>query len=161
MRAVRIDPRHLDRILEAARSAYPDEACGFLFSEAVHAEGPDRTVSGVEAAANEFDGERRRRFVITPTELRSAELRGQGRGEVVSGFYHSHPDHPPRPSHFDAEHAWPWYTYVVVSVHGGDPRGVGAFELDPGSSRFVPCELRIGAGSPSLLSPDDPRAAET
>ncbi len=34
-------------------------------------------------------------------------------------MYHSHPDHPPAPSHFDHEHAWPWLSYVIVAVARG------------------------------------------
>jgi proteasome lid subunit RPN8/RPN11 len=64
---------------------------------------------------------------------------------VVSGFYHSHPDHPALPSAFDTEHAWPWYTYVVVSVDAHGVRGVGAFELDAERQRFLPCELAVDA----------------
>jgi proteasome lid subunit RPN8/RPN11 len=35
---------------------------------------------------------------------------------LVLGFYHSHPDHPARPSEYDREHAWPFYSYVIVSI---------------------------------------------
>ena len=35
------------------------------------------------------------------------------------GFYHSHPDHPARPSEYDREHALPWFSYVIVSVRDG------------------------------------------
>ena len=136
MRTVEIGADLVRRIEAEARAAYPDEACGFLFSAATGANGEPRVVSTVEAAANEFPGERRRRFVITPEELRAAEARGAGRGEVVSGFYHSHPDHPARPSAFDTEHAWPWYAYLVVSVDSAGACTVGAFELDAEGGQF-------------------------
>lgn len=69
------------------------------------------------------------------------------RAEVVSGFYHSHPDHPAKPSAFDTEHAGPWYTYPVVSVEPGGPREVGAFELDAEHQRFHLCPLEVLPGS--------------
>src|SRR2546430_7306105 len=40
-------------------------------------------------------------------------------GLEVIGVYHSHPDHPPAPSAFDREHAWPWLSYVIVGVGQG------------------------------------------
>ena len=42
----------------------------------------------------------------------------QAGGELL-GFYHSHPDHPARPSQYDLDHAWPFFSYVIVSVRGG------------------------------------------
>ena len=40
-------------------------------------------------------------------------------GLDIVGYYHSHPDHPARPSEFDREHAWPGTSYVIVSVEKG------------------------------------------
>ena len=146
MKVVRI-PRGLLRGIEAeAVSAYPDEACGFLYSASAEASSGERTISSVDPAANEFSGERRRRFVISAAELRAAEARGSGRGEVVSGFYHSHPDHPAVPSAFDTEHAWPWYTYLVVAVEHERVRATGAFELDRDAAKFEPCALKVESG---------------
>ena len=125
-------PRELRAAMEEhARRAYPDECCGFLIA------GPDptepsrpRSVVAVEPAPNEFDGERQRRFLVRPEELRAAELRHESAGRQVVGFYHSHPDHPARPSQFDQEHAWPWYSYVILGVTADRVGETGAFELD-------------------------------
>ena len=43
-------------------------------------------------------------------------------GLTVLGFYHSHPDHPARPSETDRRHAWPYYSYVIVA-HRQPPAG--------------------------------------
>ena len=40
----------------------------------------------------------------------AAELGGE-----LLGFYHSHPDHPARPSQYDLDHAWPTFAYVIVA----------------------------------------------
>lgn len=161
MRTVRLSRELLARIERAARDGYPEEACGFLFSAEDGADAPARTVRSVEAAPNVVEGERRRRFVISPAELRSAEVRASTRAEVVSGFYHSHPDHPALPSAFDTEHAWPWYTYLIVSVEAGGVRAIGAFEFDERPRRLVPCPVEIGADradstaqGPALVAPE-------
>ncbi len=155
MRSLRLGTEALEQIRRHARDVYPDECCGFLIAA------PDpgdpaapRTVVSVEPASNEFDGERRRRFVIAPRELRDAERRHDGTDRMVAGFYHSHPDHPARPSQFDQDHAWPWYTYVVLSVTAEATPAVGAFELDEPSRRF--CEVRL-----EVVPPRGPRVPES
>ena len=45
----------------------------------------------------------------------------QALGLELLGFYHSHPDHPARPSQYDLDHAWPSFSYVIVSVMAGEP----------------------------------------
>jgi proteasome lid subunit RPN8/RPN11 len=143
MRPVELATGVLEQMQRHARATYPDECCGFLIA-AADAPRPDgaRRVLAVEPAPNEFAGERRRRFVIRPEELRAAEQRREGTDRVVVGFYHSHPDHPARPSQFDQEHAWPWYTYLVLAVTPSSVPAIGAFELDADSRTFreVPLE---------------------
>jgi proteasome lid subunit RPN8/RPN11 len=145
MRPVELAPGVLEQMRWHARATYPDECCGFLIA-APDGPGPDRVrrVLAVEPAANASAGERRRRFMIRPEELRAAEGRRAGTPEVVAGFYHSHPDHPARPSLFDQEHAWPWYTYLVLEVTGAEVPAIGAFELEPESRTFR--EVPLGTG---------------
>jgi len=125
------------------RSSYPDESCGFLIARLPEPESERRDVLEVVAAENEFEGERRRRFAIRPEELRDLERRLEGSGRGVVGFYHSHPDHPHRPSEFDRDHAWPWYTYLVTSITAAGEGPTGAFELDPDTGKFLAVELRV------------------
>ena len=98
-------------------------------------------------ASNTVEVERRRRFVIRPEELRALESELGPRGELVIGFYHSHPDHPARPSQFDEEHAWPWYTYLVLGVQQGKAGALGAFELDEASRAFHEVKLERTEGA--------------
>ncbi len=152
MNAVRLSPILLSRLEEEARRAYPEEACGFLLSPGTEVDAPVRPVASIEPAPNEFPGERRRRFVISADGLREAERRAASQGVVVSGFYHSHPDHPAEPSAFDRDHAWPWYAYLVTSV---DPEGrcaTGAFELPSDAGSFVRRALEI-APAPAEPTP--------
>jgi proteasome lid subunit RPN8/RPN11 len=37
-------------------------------------------------------------------------------GESLLGYYHSHPTAAAVPSRFDRDVAWPFYTYVIVSL---------------------------------------------
>jgi proteasome lid subunit RPN8/RPN11 len=69
------------------------------------------------------------RYLIAPDDLRrvTADLRAS-RLEVL-GYYHSHPDHPAAPSAFDAEHAWPWYSYLIVRVEQGGATDLTSWTL--------------------------------
>ena len=62
----------------------------------------------------------RNRYLISPRDLLEAEKAARALGLDIVGVYHSHPDHPARPSEFDREHAFPWYSYIIVSVRGGE-----------------------------------------
>ncbi len=148
MRAVRFAPGLVETIGHHALATYPEESCGFLYTPAPLAEADPRPVIAVEPATNRVEGPRERRFRILPEELRDAERRGEPRGQALTGFYHSHPDHPARPSAFDRDHAWPWYTYVVVSVARAGAGELGAFELDPDAQEFRSVDLVV-ADEPS------------
>jgi proteasome lid subunit RPN8/RPN11 len=144
MRALRMPEAVLAEIRTHAREAYPNECCGFLIAA------PDpslsdsaRRVLEARRAANEVEGDARRRFVIRAEDLRTVERWAEETGKSVVGFYHSHPDHPARPSAFDTSHAWPWYTYVVLSVTDSDTPGVGAFELDADAGVFQDVALTV------------------
>ena len=47
-----------------------------------------------------------------------AEQKASELGGDLLGFYHSHPDHPARPSQYDLDHAWPTFAYIIVAVAG-------------------------------------------
>jgi proteasome lid subunit RPN8/RPN11 len=78
----------------------------------------------------------RNRFSITPEDFRTAERAATERGLELVGWYHSYPDHPARPSEFDREHAWPWYSYVIVSVDAGKPQQMTSWLLAEDRSHF-------------------------
>jgi proteasome lid subunit RPN8/RPN11 len=95
---------------------YPHECCGALV-------GRDGRVEAAVALPNTTDEGPRRRFLVRPSDYRQAEQRARELGGELLGFYHSHPDHPARPSQYDLDHAWPTFSYVIVSVAGrGLPR---------------------------------------
>jgi proteasome lid subunit RPN8/RPN11 len=55
---------------------------------------------------------------------------------VLIGFYHSHPDHPARPSQFDLEHAWPNFSYPIVSVLDGRAADLRSWRLRADRTAF-------------------------
>jgi proteasome lid subunit RPN8/RPN11 len=109
-----ISLRDLESIRRQSEALYPGECCGFLIGRA----GDDATrVERVLPAANQ--GGRSDRFTIHPEAVLAVHKEARSAGLDVVGFYHSHPDHPARPSRIDREDAWPGLSYVIVSVAGG------------------------------------------
>ena len=93
------------------QETYPHECCGALVGRGDH-------VSGIVALPNTTEEGPRRRFLVRPSDYREAEHRAGELGAELLGFYHSHPDHPARPSQYDLDHAWPTFAYIIVAVAG-------------------------------------------
>jgi proteasome lid subunit RPN8/RPN11 len=130
---------------------YPNECCGAMLGTDNDAAG--REVRSLFPLINRRDDSPRNRFSITPEDFRAAEKAAAERGLDLLGWYHSHPDHPARPSEFDREHAWPWYSYVIVSVDGGAPRDLTSWQLEDDRSRFQPETVVLdGVASPGPQS---------
>lgn len=115
-------PEALEEIRRHAVEAYPDECCGALIARG------GRIVEAFRLP-NTTAGEARRRFQISPSDYRQSEQRAAAQQAALAGFYHSHPDHPARPSAHDLEQAWPNLTYVIVAVKAGEAGEITAWQL--------------------------------
>lgn len=116
------------------QETFPHECCGALV-------GVDGRVTAVVALPNTTEEGPRRRFLVRPSDYRLAEQRAGELGSELMGFYHSHPDHPARPSQFDLDHAWPTFAYVIVSVMAGTAREMTVWFLKDDRSTFDEGEL--------------------
>ena len=129
-----LDPRHAASIRRHGEADYPAEACG-LIGGAVEA---DRKVAvQLVPLANQRTNSARNRYLIDPESFRRAQQQLDRDGLEVIGVYHSHPDHPPVPSAFDREHAWPWLSYVIVSVARGRAAELKCWTLADDRGTFV------------------------
>ena len=108
-----ISGRHLQTVTRHASMSYPDECCGVLIGRTL---GDTTVVERLLSADNERDDSRHNRYLINPETVLAAHKEARALGLDVVGYYHSHPDHPARPSEFDREHAWPGMSYLIVSV---------------------------------------------
>ena len=128
-------------MLEEARRGYPNEICGVLLGTP----GEPRTVAVAHAARNLNTERARDRYLLDPQDFLAADRRARAIGVEVIGFYHSHPDHPARPSETDRQHAapWPGYSHIVISVVGGTDCMLKSFVLVEESQQFVEEEVRV------------------
>jgi proteasome lid subunit RPN8/RPN11 len=138
--------KHLaEKIRRHGAETYPHECCGALLgrdSEA-RSETPGREVLGLHALVNRRDDSPRNRFSVTAEDVLDAEKVARQQALDVIGWYHSHPDHPARPSEFDREHAWPWYSYIIVSVRNGAPQEMTSWRLKDDRAEFSSEALEI------------------
>jgi proteasome lid subunit RPN8/RPN11 len=145
-----------EKIREHGVETYPYECCGALLGtdQDVLAHDPQksrkisREVLSLFPLVNRRDDSPRNRFSVTADDVREAEKAASAQGLEVIGWYHSHPDHPARPSDFDRDHAWPWYSYIIVSVHTGVPQDMTSWRLKDDRSGYL--EEKI---SPMKVSP--------
>src|SRR6266851_9988054 len=119
---------------------YPHECCGALVARDGH-------VAATFALPNTTEEGPRRRFLVRPSDYRLAEQRAGELGAELLGFYHSHPDHPARPSQYDLDHAWPTFAYVIVSVAAGTAGEMTVWYLKDDRSNFEEGSLHHGENS--------------
>lgn len=146
---LKLNRDHLETILSHGSRDYPNECCGMLLG---HADGDVKAVTEVVPLRNlRHDPDKaaeivpledpsreteRNRFLIDPLDQMRVEKDAQARSLKVVGYYHSHPDHPARPSTYDRDHAWPWSSYVILSVERGEPKDVNSWVLADDRSQF-------------------------
>ena len=146
-----------ERIRRHGAETFPYECCGALLgrdSVAVESGNSEesetpREVLDLFPLVNRRDDSPRNRFAVAADDVRNAEKAARQHGLEVVGWYHSHPDHPARPSQFDREHAWPWYSYIIVSVMSGAPAEMTSWRLDDDRQDYSAerIEIRNSAGA--------------
>jgi proteasome lid subunit RPN8/RPN11 len=118
-----------DAIRAHGAATYPNECCGALY-------GRDGVVTAIYELPNTTEEGPRRRFLVRPQDYRDAEKRATELKVELLGFYHSHPDHPARPSQYDLDHAWPFFSYIIVAVRAGAPEDMTSWRLREDRSAF-------------------------
>ena len=122
-----IDPRINQLLTDDAVNTFPDECCGFLFGRE-ETDGT-RLVLDILVVDNSKQGDKTRRFEISPLDYMTAEQHALDHDWTLLGIYHSHPKHPAIPSEHDRKAAQPYFSYVIISVNASDgqpsPRSSG------------------------------------
>jgi proteasome lid subunit RPN8/RPN11 len=122
---VRLPPAVRGQIEAWAAAAYPNEACGLLIGRA----GATVAIEQARSAQN-LDPSARDRYEIDPEDHLAAEDEARSLGLDVVGVWHSHPEHPARPSETDRRRAWPGWSYVIVAVVKGRAVDLRSWRLE-------------------------------
>ncbi len=137
---IEINAEILNQIHAQGESSYPDEGAGFLLGK----DDKPRRVTAILPLPNaREDGARRTRYLITPRDMLHAEQEADRLGLDVVGVFHSHPDHPNRPSEFDREWALPWFSYLITSVESGAAVESRCWRLQEDRSAFVEEPIQV------------------
>ncbi len=124
------------QIEEEGVCAYPNECCGVMIGRD-DAESGRRIVERLKVLTNSFETEEQyHRFRLDPLEYMQAEKSAAADGKLLLGFYHSHPDHPARPSEYDREHGWPFFSYVIVAIEKRCPAAMTSWVLNEITEQF-------------------------
>lgn len=137
---ITIAEEQLQEIREHGVRDHPYECCGLLLGRFAEAGKVVKETYPISNAREE--SAKRNRFLITPEELMRGEKYARDQDLEVVGFYHSHPDCPAVPSQYDLEHAWPTYSYIIVSTTADEAKDLFSWEQEPDRSKFNPEEIR-------------------
>lgn len=125
----------LDQVHKHGEAAYPEEGAGLLLGTANSAE---KQVTAILPLTNaREDTARHNRYLLTPQDYLRGEQEAAQLDLEVLGVFHSHPDHPDRPSEYDREWAMPWFSYLITSVQAGKAVASRAWQLTEDRQAFV------------------------
>jgi proteasome lid subunit RPN8/RPN11 len=114
---IRIEKEAWEAMVAHAKSTYPRECCGAMLGK--EDEG-GRHVTVARSMRNAYDGPQEDTYMLDPAEQLAVEKEARAQGLSVVGIYHSHPDCDAYFSKRDLENSCPWYSFVVLSIKGGE-----------------------------------------
>ena len=130
----------VNNFLRHGEQDYPFECCGFILGHFI-----DQKSVATEyiSVPNTKQENKERRFLIDPVAYQEAEDQADKHNLSVISIVHSHPDHPDRPSDIDRDHAWPGFSYIIISIKGGSAISYRSWKLTQDRSKFIEEKITI------------------
>src|SRR6266498_4409113 len=122
-----IEQKPLGEMYQDALQSFPDECCGFFFGKEV---ADERAVTNILVVNNSKEGDKRRRFEISPKDYLNAERFADENDLHLLGVYHSHPNHPAIPSEHDRVAAQPYFSYIIIAVKENEIADIRSWQLN-------------------------------
>ncbi len=120
-------PERMRRVLDArALGGYPDEVCGLLVGRVVDGVAHVERITDARNLETERSSDR---FTLDPGDWMRADSVARREGLEIVGIWHTHPDHPARPSETDLASAWEGYSYLILSVNRGRVEAARSWRL--------------------------------
>ncbi len=126
MNTVAFTASSVQALIQHLEEAFPNEGVGFMYGT----DGDIREISEVRPVVNSKEGDQRRRFEVSPKDYLDAENYADEKGLQLLGVYHSHPNHPAKPSEHDLKSAMPFFSYVILSVQEGKAAELTSWQLN-------------------------------
>ena len=162
MNTIIFSPEKFSVLAEGCESRYPYEACGLLFqdissqskknevrvhkieflSNLLQSEYADRLKELMQINHVTLPKERIARggkfeFILDPNEHCKMVLKNEKMDLDQIGIFHSHPDHPPKPSTVDESQPFLMgWSSVIVSIYNGKFKAVKSWRKETESSPF-------------------------
>ena len=131
----------LDQIHAHGEKSYPEEGAGLLLG---NSNGDTRVVKAILELTNaREDSARHNRYLLTAQDMMLGEKEAVQLGLDILGVFHSHPDHPNRPSAFDREWAMPWFSYIITSVDQGKAVASRSWRLSDDRDDFAEESIQV------------------
>jgi proteasome lid subunit RPN8/RPN11 len=108
------------------QQGYPYETCGVLIG---YPQQNIAIVTQVIQARNMNQERANDRFTLNPDDFMLAEREARDHQQDIIGIWHSHPDHPAKPSETDRVNAWENWSYVIISVSSQRILGITSWRL--------------------------------
>ena len=140
MTTINVTKNITDAFTSHGEKEYPHECCGFIIGDF---KGDESYGLEYLPASNVKEENRERRFLIDPKAYQKAEDEADERGLSVISIVHSHPDHPDKPSDFDRDHAWPGFSYIIISVQNGNAISYKSWQLNENREFFTEENIKI------------------
>lgn len=139
---IELSELHKQSIYTHGTSAFPYECCGAMLGH-VDWQSQKKTVTELVILENVSTENKHRRFSVSASDYKALEKSAKEKQLTLLGFYHTHPSHPCVPSETDLNYAWPFFSYIILSVFDDGPRDLFSFVLDSGAHQLVEETLLI------------------
>jgi proteasome lid subunit RPN8/RPN11 len=146
---IAIEDSVLREMVASAEAGYPEEVVGLLLGSSQH----DRIcVDRFLTVANSQGAEARAwSYQISSADWQNGERSAKQLALELVGVFHSHPDHPSRPSSSDLEFALPNFIYIIAAVYRRTLASMQAWQLREDRSQFESCLLYLPVQDELLL----------
>ena len=128
-----INQEDIDKMVKHLKKTYPNEGCGLLLG---NIKNEKKYIKEVIDAKNIIKERAVDRFEIDPKEYKKIDDYARKKGLDIIGVYHSHPDHPPRPSGTDLNIAQPVISYIIVNIYKGSVMAIRSYQLNDSGKEF-------------------------
>ncbi len=119
-----------------AERGYPDEVCGVMI-------GSRNEITDFAVCKNLNTERARDRYELDPLSFNEADTAAREKNLDIVGIYHSHPDHPARPSETDRRRAWPNWGYLIMSIEKGALKDSTLWCFDEKTEQFAKREFSV------------------
>jgi proteasome lid subunit RPN8/RPN11 len=140
---IKIPSALIREVYDHTEQAYPHECCGLLIGET---DGQTRVAHTFRKCKNLNTERAHDRYEMDPLCMLQAQREFESGPWDIIGIYHSHPDHPSRPSQTDTDRAWPDWSYIIISVGKGTVASAQSWVLNEMEKKFYEEPLVVDEG---------------